>query len=150
MPRLTYATRSGAGATAMARFERGMRSWRAVIVRRARWAFVLVGGAPIAIVIGRSNHHLLDWTLGLTTAVVKRVWGLAVELKLELDAGGVHVRWVRAVVVIWSEFPQQLAEGDRITFVHGERLAQWLTQQQAVRAFDPERAEQVLASREAT
>jgi hypothetical protein len=234
----------------MARFERGMRSWRAVVVRRTRWAFVLVGGAPIAIEISRSNHHLLDWTLGLTTggafalwlaladsppwyiekwrwgaeaerwtarelgalrrsgwrllhdipatrgnrdhialgpggaylldtkrfvgsvtiagdaihverthdaddqmewtAVAKRVRGLAAELKRDLDAGGVHVRWVRAVVVIWSEFPQQLVEGDRIMFVHGKRLAQWLTQQQAVRAFDPERAEQVLAYREAT
>ena len=53
-------------------------------------------------------------------------------------------------MVIWSDFPQQLVEGDRITFVHGERLVPWLTQQQASRQFDPERAEQVLASREAT
>jgi len=53
-------------------------------------------------------------------------------------------------VVIWSDFPQQLVESDHITFVHGERLVQWLIQQQAKRQFNTERAEQVLASREAT
>jgi hypothetical protein len=250
MPRLTYAARSGAGSTATRRFKRGMRSWRTVIVNRTRWAFILVGGIPIAIEIGRANHHALDWALGLTTGgamalwlvladsppwyiekwrwgaeaerwtarelgtlrrrgwrllhdipatrgnrdhvvfgpggaylldtkrfvgrdtidgdvihverthdaydqmewtnVSKRVRGLAVELKRELDGGGVHVGWVRAVVVIWSDFPQQLVEGDRITFVHGERLVRWLTQQQANRQFEPGRAELVLTSREAT
>ncbi len=67
MPRLTYAARSGAGTTATLRFKRGMHSWRTVIVKRARWAFILVGGIPIAIEIGRANHHALDWALGLTT-----------------------------------------------------------------------------------
>ena len=74
MPRLTYAARSGAGSTATLRFKRGMRSWRTVIVKRARWAFLLVGGTPIAIEIGRANHHALDWALGLTTGGTIALW----------------------------------------------------------------------------
>lgn len=64
MPRLTYAARSGAGSTATLRFKRGMRSWRTVVVKRTRWAFILVGVIPIAIEIGRANHHALGWALG--------------------------------------------------------------------------------------
>lgn len=212
-----------------------------MVIRKARWAFILIGGVPIAVEVARSDRHFLDWTLGLATGgalalwmalsdappwyiekwrwgaeaerwtarklgglrqsgwrllhdipairgnrdhvvlgpggaflldtkrfvgrvsvdgdvihvervhdaddqmdwdrVAGRVRGLAVELKRELDAGGVHVGWVRAVVVIWSEFPQQLVEGDRITFVHGNRVAEWLATQTAPRPFDAERAE---------
>jgi len=74
MPRLTDAAGSGAGSTATLRFERGMRSWRAVIVKRARWAFILVGGAPIAIEIARADHHTIDWILGLTTGGTIALW----------------------------------------------------------------------------
>ena len=51
-----------------------MRSWRAVIVKRARWAFILVGGAPIAIEIARADHHTIDWILGLTTGGTIALW----------------------------------------------------------------------------
>jgi hypothetical protein len=34
--------------------------------------------------------------------------------------------WVSAVVVFWGEFPQGIVEADRITYVHGSRLLDWL------------------------
>jgi hypothetical protein len=34
--------------------------------------------------------------------------------------------WVKAVVVVWSEFEQGVVGGDRVTFVSGARFADWL------------------------
>lgn len=76
--------------------------------------------------------------------IAAQVRGLAVGMKRELDAGGVHVGWVRAVVVLWGEFPQRVVEGDRVTFVHGDELAGWLAWQSARRPFDAARAAEVL------
>jgi hypothetical protein len=39
--------------------------------------------------------------------------------------------WVAAVVVLWTDFPQQLVEGDRMTYVHGDHLVEWLLEQPA-------------------
>lgn len=96
MPRLTYAARSGAGSTATLRFKRGMRSWRTVIVKRARWAFILVGGIPIAIEIGRANHHALDWALGLTTGGTMALW-LVLADSLHHPAGAHPQHEVRGI-----------------------------------------------------
>jgi hypothetical protein len=35
------------------------------------------------------------------------------------------------VVVVWGEFAEQVAEHGGVTYVHGGRLAAWLTQQPA-------------------
>jgi hypothetical protein len=43
----------------------------------------------------------------------------------EVAADGVR-RWVHAVVVLWGAFEQGIVEGDRVTFVHGDRLVEWL------------------------
>jgi len=34
--------------------------------------------------------------------------------------------WVTAVVVIWGDFPQGQAHGDKVTYVAGNRLTAWL------------------------
>ena len=34
--------------------------------------------------------------------------------------------WVRAVVVIWGNFPDRLIEGNNVTFIHGDDLIGWL------------------------
>lgn len=39
--------------------------------------------------------------------------------------------WVTGVVVLWADFPQRTAEGDRVTFVHGDHLHDWLQAQPA-------------------
>jgi hypothetical protein len=35
--------------------------------------------------------------------------------------------WVQAVVVIWSEFPAGCVTDGRCVFIHGSRLAEWLS-----------------------
>jgi hypothetical protein len=39
------------------------------------------------------------------------------------------VRFVQAVVVFWNPFPAGLVPGDRVVYLHGERLASWLEEQ---------------------
>jgi len=34
--------------------------------------------------------------------------------------------WVSAVVVFWTEFPDGLVESNRLTYVHGSRLLEFL------------------------
>jgi hypothetical protein len=52
----------------------------------------------------------------LTASVRGAMW----SLRARLDAD------VRAVVVVWAEFPQALASVDGIDIVRGDRLADWL------------------------
>jgi hypothetical protein len=40
--------------------------------------------------------------------------------------GAANINWVAPVVVLWCEFPAQLAEHGGVTYVHGSRLADWL------------------------
>lgn len=50
----------------------------------------------------------------------------AAELKewIEEDTG--QRLWVQAVVVIWGDFPAGLVEHDRVVYVAGSRLGEWL------------------------
>jgi hypothetical protein len=43
--------------------------------------------------------------------------------------GETSVRFVKAVMVFWNEFDAEVLEGQRIVFVHGDRLARWLEEQ---------------------
>ncbi len=52
--------------------------------------------------------------------------GAAVDLKEELEAAVGQASWVSSVVVIWGRFEQGFVDGDRVTYVSGERLADWL------------------------
>lgn len=45
--------------------------------------------------------------------------------------GAANINWVAPVVVLWCEFPAQLAEHGGVTYVHGSRLADWLEWQPA-------------------
>ena len=40
--------------------------------------------------------------------------------------GAANINWVAPVVVLWCEFPAQVAEHGGVTYVHGSRLAAWL------------------------
>lgn len=44
--------------------------------------------------------------------------------------GGLRL-WVHAVVVVWADFPQQVAAGRNMVFVHGDHLVDWLGRQPA-------------------
>lgn len=56
-----------------------------------------------------------------------RVRHAAIRLKRDIEhSANRQSLWVNAVVVIWSPFEQGVVEGDRITYVHGDRLIDWL------------------------
>jgi len=38
---------------------------------------------------------------------------------------------VQSVVAIWGDFPERLHKGDRVIYVAGEQLVEWLLQQPA-------------------
>jgi hypothetical protein len=49
-------------------------------------------------------------------------WGLNREIADLLGRSP----WVRAAIVLWSPFEQRVVEGNRIAFVHGDALTDWL------------------------
>ena len=52
--------------------------------------------------------------------------GAAARLKSRIERTTQLRPWVQAVVVIWGDFPAGVAEGDRVTYVAGDRLADWI------------------------
>jgi hypothetical protein len=50
----------------------------------------------------------------------------AAELSSEIQRRTGQRAWVDAVVVFWSEFPQGVVEVNRLTYVHGSQLREWL------------------------
>jgi Nuclease-related domain len=62
-----------------------------------------------------TNGHLADWMRGSAARLKERI------------EDATHLRtWVSAVVVIWGEFPQGRYEHDRVTYVAGDSLREWL------------------------
>jgi hypothetical protein len=53
------------------------------------------------------------------------------ELNQILRLRGQARVWVSAAAVLWTDFPQQRAEGDRMTYLHGDQLIAWLREQPA-------------------
>jgi hypothetical protein len=41
--------------------------------------------------------------------------------------------WVKTAVVIWGDFPAGKTVSDRVTFIHGDRLAAWLEEEPRIR-----------------
>jgi hypothetical protein len=60
------------------------------------------------------------------TDINRKVLESSRALERHIRADGLLNAAVHPVVVLWSEFPQRLAETSRITFVHGRDLAAWL------------------------
>lgn len=64
--------------------------------------------------------------------------------------GAANINWVAPVVVLWCEFPAQVAEHGGVTYVHGTRLAAWLeAQPETVSAQSVENARSCLRRLEA-
>jgi hypothetical protein len=59
-------------------------------------------------------------------SVVRKVLDPARDLHRELRARTGQPTWVHAVVALWSEFPQRVAETNQVAFVQGRDLAAWL------------------------
>jgi hypothetical protein len=50
----------------------------------------------------------------------------AARIKADIQERSGHCVWVQAVVVFWSDFPEQLVDDGRCVYIHGARLADWL------------------------
>ena len=56
---------------------------------------------------------------------------VSVSRKIEADTGA--AQWVQGVVVVWGDFAQRTVEVDRVAYVHGTVLADWLRAQKPAR-----------------
>lgn len=63
----------------------------------------------------------------MATAARGAAWGLSREIGDVLGRSP----WVHAAIVLWSPFEQRVAEGNRVVFVHGDELIEWLRKQPA-------------------
>lgn len=72
----------------------------------------------------------------IRTRLARQLRGDARRLHDELVTEGAPISWVQAIVVIWADFPQRIAEGHRIVFVHGDELVGWLEAQSRSLAAD--------------
>ena len=50
----------------------------------------------------------------------------AARLKEDIEQRSGHRTWVQAVIVFWSDFPEDLVDDGRCVFVHGPRLRSWI------------------------
>ena len=55
--------------------------------------------------------------------------GAAVDLRDTLERMTGHAPWVSAVVAVWGEFEQNQIDGDRVTYIKANLLADWLAGQ---------------------
>ena len=62
-------------------------------------------------------------------SLAPRLRGQAKELSARLHRESGARAWVNAVAVIWGHFPQGLINCENVTYIHGDRIAQWLASQ---------------------
>jgi hypothetical protein len=60
----------------------------------------------------------------------------------------VRTPWVKAVVVIWGDFPQKRYEENRVSYVRGDELIGWLREQRGTDLSEVERAAIAQAARD--
>ncbi len=63
-------------------------------------------------------------------SLAPRLRGQAKELSARLHDESGRRTWVNAVAVVWGHFPQSLVSHESVTYIHGDRLAHWLTSKQ--------------------
>jgi hypothetical protein len=102
--------------------ERG--NWDHVAVSRAGvYALETKWTAASAVVVGD------ELRFGRVTYAGGGFRGAAVDLRNALEASTGQAPWVTAVVVIWGQFEQERIDGDRVVYVSGARVAEWLAAQ---------------------
>ncbi len=97
----------------------------------------MVGGEPVAErpgeALGPRGQRLRPTALADATSLRERVQRIA-ERRL----------WVQAVVVFWSDFPAGCVADGRCVYVHGSRLAEWISRRP--HQFEETEAEAVSAA----
>jgi hypothetical protein len=104
------------------------RAWEGLVTVDHKGATITPGGRPAAAWIARGQHCSLA--------------PAAAALGRALSSAGGSLPAPHAVVVIWAPFPEGLVVSGGITYVAGDRLAGWLSDQPR----RPERAGEVLVS----
>jgi hypothetical protein len=101
---------------------------------RGNWDHVVVGPPGVFLLDSKHFHEpvRVDGDVLVTgrSRYEGRVFrgpavGLSEVLKRRVGARP----WVQAVAVIWGEFPQRVYESERVVYVHGLELVQWLESQ---------------------
>lgn len=83
---------------------------------------VVVGGAGVFVIESKNLSGVIKPSRTHARQVRSEAFAVSAHLK-SFKRG---VPWVHGIVVYWGEFPQGVVEGDRMTYVAGERLADWL------------------------
>jgi hypothetical protein len=78
-----------------------------------------------SLVVRRTDEEEEAWCMG--ASVETRLRASAKDARRLLGAANLHR--VRPVVVLWCDFPAQVAEHGGVTYVHGDRLVRWLREQ---------------------
>jgi len=102
--------------------------------KRGNWDHVAVGRAGVFVLETKwsSGSALVvgdELRFGNIPYAGVRFRRAAVELRDVLEAATGKAPWVTAVVVIWGDFEQEIVDGDRVTFVSGRLLHDWLGRQ---------------------
>ena len=91
------------------------RAWRGVVTVDHKGATITPGGRPEAAWTARGQHS----SLAPAAAALGRI----------PSAAGGRLPPPRAVVVVWATFPERLALSGGITYVAGDHLVEWLSDQ---------------------
>jgi len=90
-------------------------------------------GGSAAIKDGRVHVKMLDDDFASVDGwLAEKTRRCATRLYYDIAKRQVPIGFVRAVIVFWNDFEQGVVdehEGHKITFVHGERLAEWLREE---------------------
>lgn len=68
----------------------------------------------------------------------------AAAIKKDVEQRCGESTWVQAVIVFWSDFPEQLTEYDHCIYIHGSRLRDWLRARRA--RLDPAELARIAAA----
>jgi hypothetical protein len=71
------------------------------------------------------RRHDPDGTRSLQDAR-RQAWRNSAAIRGEIERRCGLRQWVNAIVIFWSDFPQGIVEADRITYVYGSKLRDWL------------------------
>lgn len=109
--------------------------------RRGNYDHVVVGPAGVFLIETKNPTGIVqmrDGTPWLTRRhdpdgerplrdVCRQARGSSAAIHEEIERRGGLREWVNAVVVFWCDFPEGIVEADKIVYVHGSKLRDWLT-----------------------
>jgi hypothetical protein len=101
---------------------------------RGNWDHVVVGRAGVFVIETKwtarsATVHDDSLRFGRVTYSGGGFRGAAVDLRNALEADTGQAPWVTSIVVVWGGFEQGFVQGDRVVYMSGGRVADWLQSQ---------------------